>query len=90
MKLISHTFAKGLDGSAAFGRLRVETITRHQLNNGRHSAAFGRLRVETPISTTLRHRGVVSAAFGRLRVETLHISAKRLHYLFSRLRAAAC
>ena len=54
--------------SAAFGRLRVETLGVLRESRFGFSAAFGRLRVET---CSVRGGGKPnkSAAFGRLRVE---------------------
>ena len=47
LKLIDGYIALILGNSAAFGRLRVETLHDHHQQGGKESAAFGRLRVET-------------------------------------------
>ena len=76
--------------SAAFGRLRVETLCEYPpLPFGYDSAAFGRLRVETAC-VCFAYRMVFSAAFGRLRVETLLTILNYRMVKVSRLRAAAC
>ena len=54
---------------AAFGRLRVETLTYQILQTLFNPAAFGRLRVETKWFYALPVI-LLPAAFGRLRVET--------------------
>ena len=75
--------------SAAFGRLRVETVTLNPVKGRSSSAAFGRLRVET-VGALYASLGLLSAAFGRLRVETSLGAWSSAPFMFSRLRAAAC
>ena len=57
------------EAPAAFGRLRVETLSSLPVPPFICPAAFGRLRVETVI-TPFATVQIAPAAFGRLRVET--------------------
>ena len=59
-----------LAGSAAFGRLCVETSQGTPLKEITKAAAFGRLCVETPLQIPLP-LAALPAAFGRLCVETI-------------------
>ena len=77
-------------GSAAFGRLRVETIvTERNVGFNATQPPSGGCVLKRAKIEQMGRQGM-SAAFGRLRVETARFYRRLAALTLSRLRAAAC